>query len=100
MLAYGHAKKMVLPIIWKKMTKNQKASITDLVFNVGPGLPEIAPKAMRNLNAGNFEDFQTEAFDPIIGITKDKVDGKLEIKDGLVKRRSLDRSLWNLEDGK
>lgn len=95
--AYGQAEKMVLPHIWKQMNPNQRASLTDVVFNYGPGLPKEAPKAMRNLNAGNFSDFQHEMFDPKDGLVKDTIPGKGKVvMSGLVYRRGLDRSLWNL----
>jgi len=82
-------KKLINKDILSKLKPSQLAALTSLVYNVGTGAFSRS-KALKNLNAGDFEGFKREAFDPEIGFVKS---GGKVVK-GLVNRRQEEKSLF------
>jgi len=77
--------------------KGLQIALSSLIYNLGDTKdPElafrlVAPKAYRNLMAGNLEGFMYEAFDPVQGVVKETLPGNIKrIVPGLVNRRSDD----------
>jgi lysozyme len=77
------------------LNPKQKAAVTSLIFNVGEGA-FAKSKARKALNAGDFDTFLVEAFDPDRGFTKaeDPETKKKRKVDGLVNRRMKERDLF------
>lgn len=71
------------------LTQNQYDALVSLVFNIGSG-NFLSSNAFKYLNAGNYEHFTYNAFDPIHGFVKS---GGVIVK-GLVNRRNAEKNIF------
>jgi lysozyme len=81
----------VKPLIKVPLSENQLNAVTSLVYNIGVGAFKRS-KALKALNAGDFNAFRKQAFSPDVGFVFQK--GK-RLK-GLVNRRTKEMELFDL----
>jgi GH24 family phage-related lysozyme (muramidase) len=99
--AFGIYKKEILKIIKTfepevGFSKNHRLALFMIIYNSGGGI--VAPEGIKALKAGDFERASHELFSKKAGLTKGKdSNGKLRNVDGLVKRRIIERTIFETQ---
>ena len=78
---------------WWSLSPGWKNALVSVAFNVGPNLPNIAPRAMGAIHDNNLDTAAEELFSEEKGLVKGRIDGKLVKIQGLVNRRASDFAL-------